>query len=708
MKTLQILPSLDVGGVERGVIDLARAVKSRGDEIIVISSGGPLVAQLHKLGVTHYTLPVHKKSLFSLYLVNRIAAIIRQERVDVVHARSRVPGWLAWLACRKTQTPFVTTCHGYYSNHMLSSIMGWGKRVIVISRIIGRHMIDDFRVSPDRIRLIHRGIDLTQFQFHPDKYLEKKTVLRIVNIGRLSPIKGQIEFLKAVHRLRYENISVEVLIVGSEGKGKTRYTAQIEETIKQLGLSSCVKLTGTRRDIPEILAEADLLVLSTLVPEAFGRVIVEAGAVGTAVIATRVGGVLDIIDDGKNGLLVHPGDVDGLSKAMAALLKNPELCRSFAQRLRTKIEINFSLNQMVEKTLAVYREVKNEKKILIFKLGAMGDVVLATPSFRMIRERYPNAFISLIVDKKISSAISACPYLNEIIPVDRKKISNFGYMLKLAKKIRNEGFDLSVDLQNSKWTHMLAFLGAIPVRTGFRRGRMGFLLNRADTMPKVPEAPVKNQFRVLSKAGIKNFDDRLEMWPEAKALVRVKEALADFSGGRGPLTGFVVGSSPKWPSKRWPAEYFKTLASRLHSELDCRVVLIGSSLDHEIAGEITGTGSSGHILDMTGKTTSSEMVALIKEMNVIVSGDTAPLHIAAALGIRIVALFGPTDPRRHMPPADHATVLVRHIACQPCYKGECRIADKLACLRKISVDDALEAVKKHLSSPQTATASRSP
>lgn len=707
MKTMQVLPSLDVGGVERGVVDLARAVRSRGEEMVVVSSGGPLVAQLHKLGVTHYTLPVHVKSIFSLRLVSKLASIIQQERVDVVHARSRVPAWLAWLACRKAQVPFVTTCHGYYSKHLLSTIMGWGKRVIVISRVIGRRMIDDFGVAPDRIRLIHRGIDLNQFKFHPDKYLQKKSVYRIVNIGRLSPIKGQIEFLKAVHRLRYENIPVEAWIVGSEGKGKTRYTAQIEDTIRQLGLSSCVKLTGTRRDIPEILAEADLLVLSTLVPEAFGRVIVEAGAIGTAVIATRVGGVLDIIDHGENGLLVAPGDVQDMTLAMAALLRDRELSRKFAHRLREKVETHFSLNQMVEKTLAVYREVKNEKKILVFKLGAMGDLVLATPSFRMLRERYPGSFISLIVDKKISAAISACPYLNEIIPVDRKKMSGLGYLLKLAKKIRREGFDISIDLQNSKWTHLLAFLGGIPMRIGFRRGQMGFLLNKGERVPKVPEAPVKNQFRILSRAGVKDFDDRLEMWPEESALRRAREELREFTEGKKPVAGFIIGSSAKWPTKRWPAEYFRGLADRLYAQLECRTVLMGSADDQEIAREILGGEKDNrHILDVTGKTRLSELVGFVKEMDVIVSGDTAPLHIAAALGSRIVALFGPTDPRRHMPPVDHAAVLVRHLPCQPCYKGRCQIADKLACLRKISVDETFEAVKKHLSSAAILSASR--
>ena len=125
MKVLQVLPSLEVGGVERGVIDLARAMKRRDEEMVVISSGGALVNELQKMGVTHYTLPVDRKSLFSLLLVPKISQIIERERVDIVHARSRVPAWLAWFAARKTGRPFVTTCHGYYADHFLSRAMGW-------------------------------------------------------------------------------------------------------------------------------------------------------------------------------------------------------------------------------------------------------------------------------------------------------------------------------------------------------------------------------------------------------------------------------------------------------------------------------------------------------------------------------------------------------------------------------------------------------
>ncbi len=574
--------------------------------------------------------------------------------------------------------------------------MGWGRRVIVISHAVGRHMIDDFGVPPERIRLVHRGIDLSQFHYSVSRYDSLPKVYRIINVARLSPIKGQIEFLRAVHLLKNRLQQIEVWLVGSEGRGKHKYTDLIKQTIRQLGLGSCVKLLGTRRDIPELLAQSDLAVLSTLVPEAFGRVIVEAGATGCAVLSTRVGGVLDIVDHDENGVLVPPGDMNAMADGMFRLLTDRERSKLYAARLRAKIERCFTLEQMVDRTLEVYQEIKRERKILIIKLGAAGDLILAVPSLRMIRQRFPDAHISLMVDKKLAALVSGTPYLDEIFPVDRKKLPGLSYLLKLAKQVRAENYDVSVDLQNSKWTHLLAYLGGIGERFGFSRGKFGFLVNRPDRTFEVREAPVRHQFRVLSKLGVKDYDEKLELWTDPRSDERVRAWLGE-GAPDSKWVGLVLGSSPQWPTKRWPLSYFCELAQRLVQHLNCRVVLIGSDLDREFLEQNSLKQAEG-VLDLVGKTTLADLVSLVRHMDVLVTGDTAPLHVAGAFQKKIVALFGPTDPVRHMPPGQGAVVLTRYLSCQPCYEGICRHEEKLACLRHISVEEVLAAVEKQLAS----------
>ncbi|MCQ9208526.1 MAG: glycosyltransferase family 4 protein, partial [Omnitrophica bacterium] len=287
MKILQILPELNIGGVERGTVDLARELIHRGHQAIVISNGGSLVKELEALDVKHIQLSVHKKSLFSI-LVNipRVAKVLEQEQVDLVHARSRVPALIAFFACRRTGVTFVTTCHGYYSQNFFSRIMGWGKLIIVASRVIAQHMIEDFGVPRERIRLIPRGVDLEEFKFNqkPEVRREKTNIFTIGVIGRLTPIKGHKYFLQALARVNRVLPNVRALIVGDISPGKEKYKEELQMLTRRLSLDRYVEFIGRTNNIPQILSRLDALVLPTVTQEAFGRVLIEAGASGVPVI----------------------------------------------------------------------------------------------------------------------------------------------------------------------------------------------------------------------------------------------------------------------------------------------------------------------------------------------------------------------------------------------------------------------------------------
>src|SRR3989338_8695191 len=192
MKVLQLLPELNVGGVETGVIDLALAMKSRGHEPHVMSNGGTLLPRLEEAGIPHVRLPVHRKSLLHMArLIPAVVRYIRTQGIEIVHARSRIPAWIGYIACRITGTTFITTWHGYYAPHAASRVMGWGKVAIVPSHVIGRHMIEQFGVAPERIRLIPRGVDLAQFDYREPAAQPPKT-FRIGMIGRLTALKGHL------------------------------------------------------------------------------------------------------------------------------------------------------------------------------------------------------------------------------------------------------------------------------------------------------------------------------------------------------------------------------------------------------------------------------------------------------------------------------------------------------------------------------------
>jgi len=694
-----MVPALSLGGVETGTVDLAKALKTRGHHPYVISSGGTLVAELVKAGIGHLQLPVHRKSLASLALIKPIADFLERERIDILHARSRVPAWLGYLATRRTNCDFVTTCHGYYAKHFLSRVMGWGKRVIVISHSIGRRMIDDFGVRPERITLIHRGIDLSGYPFSPDKYDRPPSgKLTVIHVGRISPIKGHHDFLKAVHLLSRRLPNLQAWIVGAPDEGKGSYFRNLTSMAESLGLGSGVQFLGMRRDVPELIRRADLLVLPSRIPEAFGRVLIEAGAVGTAVCASRIGGILDVIDEGENGLLFAPENFEDMALVMERLLLDRPKCKALAHALRKKVEQEFNLDQMVNRTCRVYEEVRREKKILITKLGALGDLVLAVPSFRMVRHRFPEARMSLLVEAKLLPVIQRCPYLDDFICVNRSRGRRMAVELaRVAKQIQRAGFDLSIDLQNNWRSYLVAFLGRIPRRYGYRRGLLGSLLTHPVLEWNRDLAPVEHQFQVLKRAGVLRYDDTMELWSEPDQDRASAEILRNpsFASPPRPVVGLVLNSSPRWPTKQWPVERFSELARRLVKELDCTIVLLGTGGGQPLAQTFDGVARE-YVVNLVGKTTLTQLTSSIKHLDALVTGDSAPLHIASAFGTKIVALFGPTEPRRHMPPGASHIALVKRIPCQPCYRGRCVNHETLKCLRDISVEEVFRAVARQL------------
>ena len=351
-----MVPALESGGVEQGTLDLALSLQKIGHTVIVISSGGRLVKNLEDNGTLHIKLPVHKKSIASLFLVPKVAGLLKSHKIDVVHASSRVPAWIGFLACKFTGTPFVTSCHGFYSRHFFSSVMGRGKRVMVISKSIEKRMVEAFRVPKDRIRLVYRGLDPEKFPYQHDKYNEKKSSFTIVNIGRLTPIKGQHEFIEAMEDVVKKIKNVEAWIVGGAQKGKEYYRDRLGTLVRKLGLEKNIKFLGLRSDIRDLLMKADCLVLSTNIPEGFGRTVIEAGAVGTAVCASNSGGVKEIVEDGVSGLLFPPKDSAKMAEAIVKMLGDIELRRVCARNLRRRVETDFTLAKMAAMTLSVYEE----------------------------------------------------------------------------------------------------------------------------------------------------------------------------------------------------------------------------------------------------------------------------------------------------------------------------------------------------------------
>lgn len=699
MNILQILPELNVGGVETGTLDLAKYLVKLGHKAVVVSSGGELVEELEASGALHYKLPVHKKSLILIIkMIPRLAQIIKEEQIDIVHARSRVPAWIAYFACRKTGVVFITTCHGYYKKHFFSSIMGWGKKVIVLSNVIARHMIDDFAVPYERIRLVPRSADLDKFKYtDPDK--KRRDEFNVGIIGRITPLKGHAHFIKAMARVARQIPRLKIWIVGDAPASREAYKEEVEVLVRRLGLSHCTEFLGTQRDIPAILSQLDLLVLATVTHEAFGRVIIEAQAAGVPVVATEVGGVVDIIEDEKTGLLVPPADSVSMAEAIIRIFKDKELAHTLAVNAYKKVKESYNLELMVKNTLDVYRDALTNFKILIIKFSSLGDIILSTPAIRAIREKFNSNYkISFLVGEESKDILLRCPYIDDLMVVDFiNRDKGMRGTLHLAEILRKKNFDMTIDLQNNRKSHLLSFLSLSPRRYGYDNKKLGFLLNRRIKDEKPLLEPVAHQFRILNMLDINLENPHLELWPSEDEKNYIDDLLnSQWLSTNQKIIGLSLSASEKWVTKTWPKANVIKLCEQLGSR-DMRVVVTGTQKDTATCNALMNSVKNVKLINACGKTNVNQLAYLIKKCSVYISADSSPLHIAAAMDVPIVALFGPTDPRRHLPPAKNYVVIKKDLSCSPCYKSKCRTKK---CMGSITAQEVLEAIEKLLDKQQ--------
>ncbi|MBD3379912.1 MAG: lipopolysaccharide heptosyltransferase II [Candidatus Omnitrophica bacterium] len=690
MNILQLVPELNIGGVEKGTVEVARYLTLNGHKAVVVSGGGVLEKDLAAIGARHYRLPVGRKNPFTmLYAYMQLKKIIAKENIHVVHARSRIPALTGFFAARSLHRTFLTTAHGQYRKKLISRVMGWGKFVITANETMARYMKDNFSVPLGRIRIIPRGVDLKRFSFIPREERRGKT-FRVGMICRFTPLKGHLDFLKAVSLVNRKIPNLEAVIMGDTKGAKEEYIKKLRLTVRQLLLNDVVKFVDSSEDVAAVMAGMDVLVSANRLQEAFGRTVIEAQARGTAVLATRIGGVLENVEDGKTGLLCEPADPEDMAEKILEYASSPGLLKEVTSNAREYVEKNFSLENVMARTVDVYREAMESVSILVLKISALGDVILSTPSLKALRNRFRNARIKVLTDVRFREVLSPCPYIDDVIACDLRGRDRGRGFLALASRLRAEHFDVSVDLQNSRKSHLLPFLSVVPERYGYDNGKFSFLLNRKISLPVRSLAPVEHQAYALGLLGIRSVDKKLELWPDTEAAEKVEKMLKDAWLNKGQrIVAVSLSASAKWQTKNWGLEYLSELSEKLAREKGIRMVLVGTEADRRIASEFMKMTTANPI-DLTGKTGIPEFIGIIRRSDVLLSGDSSPIHVAAAVGTPFVALFGPTDPARHIPPADDLRVIHKKLKCSPCYRPVCR--RKMQCMRSIKPEDVYKAI----------------
>ncbi len=381
MVVMQILPALESGGVERGTIDVAKALKADGFTPIVVSRGGIMVYQLKEAKIDHIELDVASKNPIKIFSnIGKIKKLIEEYSVDIVHVRSRAPMWSAYYACKKTGAKLISTVHGTYSlkflfwksfilKRLYNSVMLRADRVIVVSEFIKNYLVENYQsaisnLSPDKIKVIQRGADLEYFN------LAKVSKNRIIDLSkkwnlpddkkiilmpaRFTEWKGHEFLIESLSKVKNNFLC---LMVGSD-HGHKIFRKKIEQKIINLDLQGRVKIAGVSKDMPVLYAISHLVICPSVRPEAFGRIAIEAQAMQRPIISTKIGGSLETVRDGETGFLVEVGDVSKMAELIDSVLSiSDERAAEIGAAGRANVKDNFSNEKMCGDTLALYRSI---------------------------------------------------------------------------------------------------------------------------------------------------------------------------------------------------------------------------------------------------------------------------------------------------------------------------------------------------------------
>jgi glycosyltransferase involved in cell wall biosynthesis len=358
------LPALNGGGVEQGTLEVAAALVRAGHRSLVISAGGRLLPGLLAAGSEHTTWPIGRKSPLTLRFISRLRRLLVTEGVDILHARSRLPAWVAWLAWRRmdpaTRPRFVTTVHGLYSVNAYSAVMAKGEWIIAVSGHAREYLLQHYPgVDPERVVVIPRGVDTADFRqdYRPDdawmtawrqQYPALADRYVVTLPGRVSRRKGVLDLIRIIAALKARGIAAHGLIVGELPAHKQQLAKELQSAIAAAGLGDSITLTGFREDVREIMSVSSVVLSLSLQPEAFGRTVNEALGLGVPVAGYAHGGVGEQLTRHFPAGRVPPGDTVAMASRLLEWFATPPSMQA--------VQV-YALQDMLDSTLALYRDL---------------------------------------------------------------------------------------------------------------------------------------------------------------------------------------------------------------------------------------------------------------------------------------------------------------------------------------------------------------
>ncbi len=690
MNILQTVSGLDRSDEAEDIIASTRFLTLNGHKVVVCSEKSERVREIDEVGARHYPVPFKPNIFLIPASIFKLSKVILKENIQIVHARDSVSSFIAFFASRFTEKVFITTVYRFHKKSVFERAQFWAKHVMCFSEERARYFVTKGFISQNKICVIPPFVELqTHWKEKGDGSIfgnsanSKNRTVPFFTIGAalpsLSPEAAQ-NFIRIISILSRAIHKIKVFIIEGTPRHGKDYVERLKLLIKRHSLNNIVTFLSQGHDDTRLLSGLDLFMQVKRDEGNLERLLLQAQAHGVPIITTDVNRIRDY---------------KKLASLVLDLYRNENLRGRMADEGIKLVNEKCNIKKIMKSTVNLYENALSSRNILIIKIGALGDVILAVPSLRAIRRKFPKSKIKLLVGIDNKEIFMNSPFIDEIIVCDfRERDKGLAGLLGLARKLRTENFDIVVDLQNNKKSHSLSFLSCAPKRYGYDNGKLSFLLNRKIKDAKLPLDPITHQSKVLGLLGIYNIDKRLELWPSKEDEVWADNFLkSHWIKTDTKLVAINIGSSPRWITKLWPPEYFAEVCNKLAKDFGIRAVLVG--LEKRTARiEKFLKHAKCKPIDALARTNIPRLASLIKRSSLLLSSDSAPIHVATGVGTPYVAFFGPTDPERHLAPAENYTVIKKDLKCSPCYHTYCNRG--YMCMRSIKPDEVYEAVLKLL------------
>ena len=701
----QVLSWLNYGGVESYAIRLARALRERGNRVIVVSNGGRLAGELERCGIEHFRIDFTGWRMPAGVVALR--RLLEREHVDLVNAHNWRAGMVSHRACQWAGVPYVLTIHGTRSPMNRYGVFYWSRRVAVVSEASRRNLIEGFGLPGERVVRSMIGVDCDRFRPEGrDPSFEEELGLRpgaprVVHVSRFSHSKAPVALalIEAMEGLDRKAPEVELVLVG-EGEEEGAVAKAAKGMNVRLGRQA-VFMLGGRGDIGRILCLGDAAVGTA-------SVALEAMACGRPVVAAGKGGYLGIVGPenleqaeescfGDHEEMAEVGS-RRLEDDLARLLSRPEEAGELGEFGRRTAESRYHVSRLAEQVESIYREALCErervKRILVFHLNQIGDLMFALPALKALREAFPEAHITSVLRPHLAGLVEYSGFVDEIV---HRPARRAGAAVGLGLRLRRRGPDLAVAFSQSATMALCARLSGAKHRVGYVDSDLSRLLTHRIQVRGIP-CPEK-VLRLVRGLGLEpsktNYVGLVRLSEEdAGAGAKLVGECEPEEGG--PLVALAPGEAGDRPYKSWCTEGFIRVASALAREDGARLMVVGGEADRQLGNEIAAS-VSGRGNNLAGRTTPSELAAVLARGDLLIGIDSGPMHVAAAVGTPVVGLFGPTDPCRTGPLGEgHEVIFHRQPCWRPCVHPVTPNCKDRICMSAITVEEVLAAARRIL------------